>query len=137
MTATTPTDQTTPGPEEPRKGITRRTVIGTAAGVAGVAAVGGMFHEGFRDPFTQATAHGTGDAADAYDPTDLVHTMCMQCNSFCTIKVRLEEAPEGSPATALIRKIAGNPYSALTTQPVGPIPYDTPLADAAQGIGTM
>ena len=137
MTATK-TDHTLPEPEDqPRGGISRRTVIGTAAGIGGVAAVGGMFHEGFRDPFTQAVAHGTGDADDGYDATDLIHSLCMQCNSFCTIKVRLEEAPEALGATALIRKIAGNPYSALTTQPIGPIPYDTPLADAAHGIGTM
>lgn len=137
MTATAPTGHTTPEPTEPRRGISRRAVIGTTAGVAGVAAVGGMFREGFRDPLTQAEPHGTGEAADAYEATDLIHSMCMQCNSFCTIKVRLAEAPEGSPATALVRKIAGNPYSALTTQPIGPIPYDTSLADAAQGIGTM
>lgn len=124
-------------PETERKGVSRRAVIGTAAGVGGVAAVGGMFHEGFRDPFTQAVQHGTGDAADTYAPEDVIYTMCMQCNSFCTLKVRLAEPPEGVPATALVRKIAGNPYSALTTQPVGPIPYDTSLADAVKGVGSM
>lgn len=143
MTATTPAGPTTTpspdvtGSDPDQKGVSRRAVIGTAAGVGGVAVVGGMFHEGFGDPFTQDVPHGTGDAADTYGPEDVIHTMCMQCNSFCTIKVRLAEAPAGSTATALIRKIAGNPYSALTTQPIGPIPYDTTPTDAAKGIGNM
>lgn len=135
----TTTQQPQATPE--KKGVSRRTVIGTAAAVGGVAAVGGMFHEGFRDPFTQAVPHGTGAEADTYAAEDVIHTMCMQCNSFCTVKVRLEDAPaavaEATGATALVRKIAGNPYSALTTQPVGPIPYATTPADAARGIGDM
>lgn len=123
-------------PEPAPTGISRRTVIGATAGVAGTAAVVGMFHEGFGNPFTQAVAHGTGTDADRYDASDVVYTMCMQCNTFCTLKVRLG-APGDSGATALVRKIAGNPYSALTTQPTGPIPYDTPPAEAVAGVGDM
>ncbi len=122
-------------PEPAPTGISRRTVIGATAGVAGTAAVVGMFHEGFGNPFTQAVAHGTGTDADRYDASDVVYTMCMQCNTFCTLKVRLG-APGDSGATALVRKIAGNPYSALTTQPTGPIPYDTPPARRSPASGT-
>ncbi len=126
-----------PQDQEPTKGgISRRAIIGTTAGVAGTAAVVGMFHEGFGNPFTQAVPHGTGSDADSYEASDVVYSMCMQCNTFCTIKVRLGE-PGDSGATALVRKIAGNPYSALTTQPIGPIPYDTTPGDAVQGVGNM
>src|SRR5690606_11776819 len=63
--------------------------------------------------------------------------MCMQCNTFCTSKVRLTDSPDDLEATSLVRKIAGNPYSPLTTQPIGPIPYDTAPEDAVAGIGDM
>jgi len=119
------------------EGVSRRAVVGgTVAAVGGVAAVGIMFKDGFGPRYEQDVPHGTGDASDAYGPEDVIHTMCMQCNTFCTIKVRLADAGK-SGATSLVRKIAGNPYSPLTTQPVGPIPYDTPPADAVKGIGSM
>ncbi|MCI1675319.1 MAG: molybdopterin-dependent oxidoreductase [Ancrocorticia sp.] len=119
-------------------GPKRRTFIaGAAATAAGIAAAGYMWHEGFGNPYTQKTEHGKGDADDSYTASDVLYSMCMQCNTFCTIKVRLTDAPEGSEATALVRKIAGNPYSPLTTQPLGPIPYDTDPEDAVAGIGDM
>lgn len=114
----------------------RNVVIGTTAGVAGAAAIGWTFKDGFEDPIREPTQHGRGDVVDTYDETDVIHSMCMQCNTFCTIKVRLVDAAD-TGATALVGKIAGNPYSPLTTQPVGPIPYDTTLADAVKGIGVM
>lgn len=115
----------------------RRVVLGgIAATAAGTAVVGGMFRDGFEDPFLEPTAHGTGDAADAYGPEDVIYSMCMQCNTYCTIKVRLTDAG-GTGATSLVRKIAGNPYSPLNTQPYNPIPYDTSPADAVRGIGDM
>lgn len=114
----------------------RGVLIGTGAGVAGAAAVGVMFKDGFEDPIYEAEQHGTGDVVDTYDESDVIHTMCMQCNTFCTIKVRLVDG-EGAEATALVRKISGNPYSSLTTQPVGPLPYDTAPAVAVKGVNTM
>ncbi|PMC74382.1 molybdopterin dinucleotide-binding protein [Brachybacterium sp. UMB0905] len=95
-----------------------------------------MFHEGFGGRYTQPTAHGTGDEDDAYGADDVIYSMCMQCNTFCTIKVRLTE-PGDSGATSLVRKIAGNPYSPLTTQPLPSIPYDTRPEEAVQGLGNM
>lgn len=119
------------------QGPSRRAVLGgLAAGAAGVAAVGTMFKDGFEDPFYEPVAHGTGPADDAYGPEDVIYSMCMQCNTYCTIKVRLTGAGD-SGATSLVRKIAGNPYSPLTTQPVGPIPYDTAPAAAVAGLGDM
>ncbi|WP_168581792.1 molybdopterin-dependent oxidoreductase [Gephyromycinifex aptenodytis] len=122
--------------ENATHGPSRRKVLGGTAAVAGVGAVGLMFRDGFGAPFTQPTAHGTGMDDDVYDATDVINTMCMQCNSYCTIKVRLTD-PGESGASSLIRKISGNPYSPLTSQPAPCVPYDTPLAAAVTGIGTM
>lgn len=134
------TDQDTPvTPRETPQGHgpTRRQVLGGgAAAAAGIGAVGFMFKDGFGHPYAEAVPHGTGDDADRYDATDVINTMCMQCNTFCTIKVRLTEAGD-SGATSLVRKISGNPYSPLTSQPAPPVPYDTPLSKAVVGIGTM
>lgn len=123
--------------DEQQEGIKRRTVLGVGAGAVGVGVVAAtMVNDGFGDPIHESTAHGTGDDSDAYTAEDVIYSMCMNCNTFCSIKVRL--APPGdSQATALVRKIAGNPYSALTTQPIGPIPYDTSPQDAVSGIGDM
>ena len=119
------------------KSTKRRTVLkGTAAAAGGAAVIGALWREGFRDPFTQATDHGVGDMAEVYGADDVIHTMCMQCNTFCTIKARVVDV-EGGEATSLVRKIAGNPYSPLTTQPVGPIPYTTSPEEAVRGIGDM
>lgn len=126
-----------PLPENEETGTSRRGfLLGGTAAVAGTAAVGFMFKDGFEDPFLEPTQHGTGSLVDAYTERDVIHSMCMQCNTFCTIKVRLTDGGD-TGATALVRKIAGNPYSPLTTQPVGPIPYDTSLSAAVTGIGTM
>lgn len=130
-------EKTNAAPEEATGRPSRRSVlIGTGAGVAGTAAVGVMFKDGFEDPIYEPDQHGTGDVVDTYDESDVIHSMCMQCNTFCTIKVRLVDGGD-TGATALVRKIAGNPYSPLTTQPVGPLPYDTPLDVAVKGMNTM
>lgn len=129
-------DAPTPAEQAGKTGPSRRAFIGGTAAVGGVAAVGVMFKDGFEDPFLEPEQHGTGSAIDAYGPEDVIYSMCMQCNTFCTIKVRLTEAG-ASGATSLVRKIAGNPYSPLTTQPFAPIPYETKPGDAVKGLGDM
>lgn len=116
--------------------INRRTFLGGAAAVAGTAAMAYTFRQGFEDPYLEPTQHGRGDLVDTYNETDIVHSMCMMCNTWCSIKVRLADGGN-TGATAQVRKIAGNPYSALTTQPVGPIPYDTSPADAVKPLNVM
>ncbi|BDG61068.1 molybdopterin-dependent oxidoreductase [Caldinitratiruptor microaerophilus] len=119
--------------------VTRRGFLaGAAAFTAAAAAVPAS-----REPLERAVSrvfhdepHGVGTATDAYGPQDVIYTVCQQCQTFCTIKVVLRPG-EGTGATALVRKIAGNPYSPLTTQPEGPIPYDTPPALAVQGLGSL
>src|SRR5690625_1680567 len=131
------TEQNTPAPQtdEPR-GPKRRTVIGVGGGIAGAGALGVMFHDGFPGRYEQPTEHGKGDADDGYSAKDVIYSMCMQCNTFCTIKVRLT-GPGETEATSLVRKIAGNPYSPLTVQPLSAIPYDTDPEAAVKGIGNM
>ncbi|MDO5050082.1 MAG: molybdopterin-dependent oxidoreductase, partial [Actinomycetaceae bacterium] len=120
--------------EEPR-GISRRHFVGGSAAVVGALALGSTFING-QSRHGLGETHGTGEETDAYTAQDVIYSMCMQCNAYCTIKVRLTE-PGNTEATALVRKIAGNPYSPLNTQPQGPIPYDTNPEEAVFGLGDM
>lgn len=117
-------------------GPSRRVVLGGIAAIGGAGATAALFHDGFGNRYSQTSAHGTGTSDASYQPDETIYSMCMQCNTFCTIKVRLTDAGT-TGATALARKISGNPYSPLTTQPIGPIPYSTSPIEAAKGTGTM
>lgn len=117
-------------------GPTRRTVLKAGAVGAGALGLVGLFHDGFGDRYAEATPHGTGDDTDSYTARNVIYSMCMQCNTYCTIKVRLTD-PGESGATSLVRKIAGNPYSPLMTQPLPAIPYDTDPEAAVVGLGNM
>lgn len=116
-------------------GPTRRHFLQGTGAVVGAAALGGMFIDG-ADRFGSNQTHGVGDATEDYNGYDVIYSMCMQCNAYCTIKVRLSE-PGKSGATSLVRKISGNPYSPLNTQPLPAIPYSTPPQEAMKGLGTM
>jgi len=76
--------------------------------------------------------HGTGRSLADYGASDVLYTVCEQCNTHCSIKAVIAQG-KGEPYTSLVRKIAGNPYSPLNTEPFGPIPYNTPVDKAAQG----
>lgn len=73
--------------------------------------------------------HGTGDDFEDYAATDVIYTMCQQCNTHCTIKAILTD--KGSGEGRRVRKIAGNPYSPLNNYPDGPVAYQTPVVAAA------
>ncbi|WP_080801917.1 molybdopterin dinucleotide binding domain-containing protein [Arabiibacter massiliensis] len=109
----------------------RRAVVGAGAAVAAGALVGGgglAAYMAATDPMADAP-HGRGDATGAYAADDVILSMCNNCNSYCTIKVRVADAADGvaanEGATSLVRKIAGNPYSPLNSQPYAPVPYGT------------
>ena len=78
------------------------------------------------------TPHGVGNEAEDYDATQVIYSLCEQCNTHCTMKAVITEG-ETVASPGVIRKIAGNPYSSLNTQPFGQIPYDTPVDKAAKG----
>src|SRR6056297_1570719 len=77
--------------------------------------------------------HYVGDDYGEYDAEDVLHTTCGQCNSFCPIKVRLDDASGTGQYSALVRKLAGNPYSFLNTQPFSQVPYDSDPEKVAMG----
>ena len=82
-------------------------------------------------------AHGVGQDWEDYDATNVIYTLCEQCNTHCTIKAVLKEQEGVTAAPSVVRKIAGNPYSPLNTQPYGPIPYETSPVEAARGQGNL
>lgn len=111
----------------------RRAVVGAGCAVAlgAVAAgVGVGAYVTHDDPYVDS-AHGRGDSTDSYTAEDVILSMCNGCNTSCPIKVRICDATDDAgEATALLRKISGNPYSPLNTQPYAPMPYDTSPHDA-------
>lgn len=106
----------------------RRAIVGAGCAVAlGAVAMGAGLglHVTHDDPYTD-DAHGRGDSTDSYTAEDVILSMCNGCNTSCPIKVRICDAAEDADgATTLLRKISGNPYSPLNTQPYAPIPYET------------
>lgn len=109
----------------------RRAVVGAGCAVALGALAAGTGLGAYMasdDPMTD-TPHGRGSATGAYAADDVILSMCNNCNTYCTIKVRVADAADGPEAnegaTALVRKIAGNPYSPLNSQPYAPVPYGT------------
>lgn len=80
--------------------------------------------------------HGTGAEDEQYGAEDVIYTLCEQCNTHCTLKAVIAEKSVGA-APGSIRKLAGNPYSPLNTQPFGQIPYATSPDEAAKGHGEI
>lgn len=111
----------------------RRAVVGAGCAVAlGAVATGvGLSAYIANDDPLADNPHGRGDATGSYNADDVILSMCNGCNTSCPIKVRVcDPADDGGEATVLIRKISGNPYSPLNTQPYAPVPYETPPSDA-------
>jgi tetrathionate reductase subunit A len=77
--------------------------------------------------------HYVGTDYGEYDASDVMYTTCGQCNTFCPIKVRLADDSANGEYSALVRKLAGNPYSFLNTQPFSQVPYSTDPEDVATG----
>ena len=85
----------------------RRAVVGAGCAVAlGVVATGtglGAYMEN-DDPLTDKP-HGRGNATGAYAADDVILSMCNNCNTYCTIKVRVvgegeEQAAPAEPEAA-------------------------------------
>ncbi|MBE3599559.1 MAG: molybdopterin-dependent oxidoreductase [Limnochordaceae bacterium] len=120
----------------------RRLLVGAGAlGLAAAAAGGVMLSAARRIPVVRGAGrpgpsgnapHGIGNSFGDFGAQDVIYTVCEQCNTHCTIAVRLQEGADGRRR---VRKIAGNPYSPLNTVPFGPIPYETGPEQAAAGAG--
>lgn len=81
--------------------------------------------------------HGVGQDFEDYDATEVIYSLCEQCNTHCTIKTVIKEQEGVVASPGVVRKIAGNPYSPLNTQPFGQIPYETSVKEGAKGFDKM
>ncbi len=100
-----------------KKRFSRKEFVKLAAS-AGLGA-GALLGEG---ALKKAEALGQEKAEyDLNKPRNIINTVCLQCNTGCSIKVKILDG--------LAVKIDGNPYSPWTMWPH--IPYKTPLATSA------
>ena len=100
-----------------KKRFSRKEFVKLAAG-AGLGA-GALLGQG---ALKKAEALGQEKAEyDLNKPRNIINTVCLQCNTGCSIKVKISDG--------LAVKIDGNPYSPWTMWPH--IPYKTPLAVSA------
>lgn len=75
----------------------RRAVVGAGCAVAAGALVAGGGLGAYMaadDPLTDEP-HGRGNATGACAADDVILSMCNNCNSYCTIKVRVTDAADG------------------------------------------
>ncbi|MDR5656700.1 molybdopterin-dependent oxidoreductase [Halodesulfurarchaeum sp. HSR-GB] len=114
--------------------VSRREFVKAAGGFTALSAGGAAGELDFSSLFEDETQHYVGTDYDEYDASDVIHTTCGQCNTFCPIKVRLDDGgATNSTYTSLVRKLAGNPYSFLNTQPFAQVPYDSDFTSVATG----
>ena len=85
------------------------------------------------DLWSDDEQHYVGIDYGEYGASDVIHTTCGQCNTFCPIKVRLADESGTGEYSSLVRKLAGNPYSFLNTQPFSQVPYDSDPEDVSMG----
>lgn len=93
--------------------------------VTGGALLGGAFLAAATEAQAQMTA--PGGAIRPIEASDYIYTTCLQCNTGCEIKVRLQEG--------LAVKIEGNPYGPRAMDPH--IAWNTPAASAAKINGSI
>ena len=114
--------------------ISRRDLVKAVGSIAGIAAASNVAVDAdVEDFWTDNAQHYVGDEYGEYGASDVIHTTCGQCNSFCPVKVRLADTSGTGEYSSLIRKLAGNPYSFLTTEPFGQVPYNSDPEDVAMG----
>ncbi|MEF8976639.1 MAG: molybdopterin-dependent oxidoreductase, partial [Halapricum sp.] len=115
--------------------ISRRDFVAAVGGMGAVslstsAAMSGLDLSSLWEDDPQ---HYVGTDYGDYEAGDVMHTTCGQCNSFCPIKVRLADDSGDGQYASLIRKLAGNPYSFLNTQPFSQVPYGSDPEDVVTG----
>jgi len=130
----TDSDTDSDGDAEDGFSVSRRDFV-KAAGTIGVvaAASSATVDIDTTDLWTDAQQHYDGTDVDSYDASDVIHTTCGQCNTFCPVKVQIDGGDAPGEYSSLIRKLAGNPYSFLNSQPFGQVPYGSDPEDVATG----
>ncbi|MFC7173972.1 twin-arginine translocation signal domain-containing protein [Haloplanus litoreus] len=115
-------------------GISRRDFVKAVGSIGVVAAASNVAVEvDVDDLWTDDEHHYVGDDYGEYGASDVIHTTCGQCNTFCPIKVQLADGSGTGEYSSLVRKLAGNPYSFLNTQPFSQVPYESDPEDVAMG----
>ncbi|MFN7210027.1 MAG: twin-arginine translocation signal domain-containing protein, partial [Aggregatilineales bacterium] len=114
-----------PEQEQPETcALSRRDFLKLSAATAGTAALLGSL-----PTFGQLLARGESPSGNSplSQPERQIHTVCLQCNTGCAIKVKIWEG--------VASKIEGNPYSPWTLHPH--LPYTTPIAETGSIEGAL
>ncbi len=114
---------------ENKQGISRRNfIIKSASVVVGIGLVAPSFFGPFKQlvngTWEEEELHGIGRDDQDYDATNVIHTVCQQCNSNCTIRALMVPGDKKASYTSVVRKIAGNAYSPINTVSYGQKPYN-------------
>ncbi|MFW5896069.1 MAG: molybdopterin-dependent oxidoreductase, partial [archaeon] len=115
--------------------VSRRDFAKAVGGLAAVSGGVGTASSGIdlSGLWTDSEEHYVGDDYGDYGAEDVMYTTCGQCNTFCPIKVQVADESGTGNYSALLRKLAGNPYSFLNTQPYAQVPYGSDPDDVATG----
>ncbi|MGM0371663.1 MAG: molybdopterin-dependent oxidoreductase [Halobacteriota archaeon] len=116
--------------------ISRRNFLKAAGGFTALSAGGvGVEELDVSNLWTDPEHYvGTDFETDTFNAEHTIHTTCGQCNTFCPIKVTVDDSSaENAQYTSLVRKLAGNPYSFLNTQPFSQVPYGSDPEAVATG----
>ncbi|MDA8235682.1 MAG: molybdopterin-dependent oxidoreductase [Clostridia bacterium] len=103
--------------------MARRTFLKTTAAVGGAAVVAGEAAALLGNKAEAATT----DAYELDNPANTLYSVCLQCNTGCGIKVKLQNG--------LAAKIEGNPYSPWTMFPH--LAYNNSISEAAKIDGAI
>ena len=111
--------------EKNEKGkVSRRYFVTACSALAGGVALGVWGCQSSDQKALDGTKPGPYPLAD---PENVIHTSCLQCNTQCTLKVKLQDG--------LVTKIDGNPYGADTLYPH--LPFATPPQEAVAVDGAI
>ncbi|MFN2238915.1 MAG: molybdopterin-dependent oxidoreductase [Thermoanaerobaculia bacterium] len=103
-----------------KRPVSRREILRSSAFLGGSAVAMGVASSLMTSsPAEAAVLPGRFDQAKA---DNYIYTTCLQCNTGCEIKVRIQEG--------VAVKVEGNPYGPRTMDPH--IPWNTPVESAAQ-----
>lgn len=117
-----------PAQEQPANcNLSRREFVKIGAIAGGTAAFLGSLPGFGRIAAARAQNAESAFAYPLADPTNQIHTVCLQCNTGCAIKVKLLDG--------IAAKIDGNPYSPWTLHPH--VAYDTPIVETGTVEGSL
>ena len=104
--------------------VSRRYFLTACSALAGGVALSAWGCQSSEQKGLDGTKPGPYPMADA---ENIIHSTCLQCNTQCTLKVKVQDG--------LVTKIDGNPYSPITLFPH--LPYETPPKEAVAVDGAI